>query len=222
MRSGPEQVQRVPVWGGWLRLAHWSIAVSTLLLLASGEILKYFAPVDDAIRDYHIMLGSVLTLAVLLRVILLFVDSSVGRWQALVPSSTQWSAMAAMLRFYLSFARTPLPNWYAHNPLWIPAYVLLYGLLLVQLLSGFWQASTPFIAGFYLPDVHSVFATLIMVFTGLHLVAVFLHDLKGTGSDVSAMINGHRIFVIRKPEQPGIHRVSLDQIPVKRKTPNQS
>lgn len=224
MHAQAEQVRRILVWRGWLRLAHWGIAFSSLLLLASGEIIKHMSHLNDAIRDYHIMLGSVLALALILRAILLFVDRGAGHWRALIPTRSQLVGMRAMLLFYLSFGRMPLPKWYAHNPFWIPVYVLLYGMLLLQVLSGFWQGETPFLAGFYLPDVHSVLATGISILIGLHIAAVFLHDLKGTGSDISAMINGHRIFVIHQPELPpvpSVHTVSLDQIKVKMKNPDE-
>ena len=42
---------------------------------------------------------------------------------------------------------------------------------------------------------------------------VFMHDAKGTGSDISAMVNGHRIFVVQKTDKKEagtVQHVSLD------------
>jgi Ni/Fe-hydrogenase 1 B-type cytochrome subunit len=70
----------------------------------------------------------------------------------------------------------------------------------------------PVVLGFYLPSVHEFLASIILGFTVLHLVTVVLHDFKGTASDISAMINGYKVFVIQKQESSAVHTVSLDQL----------
>jgi hypothetical protein len=69
--------------------------------------------------------------------------------------------------------------------------------------------------------VHDFWAPVILGFSCLHVVTVVLHDAKGTASDVSAMINGHRIFIIE--DRDALHTqdvqfVSLDQIRKPRNT----
>ena len=122
----------------------------------------------------------------------------------------------AVLKYYFSLCRSPLPNWYAHNPLWGPLYLLLFLFFLIQILSGTLQQSHPYIGMVNLHDVHIIGAYVITGFSVVHLLAVFLHDLGGSGSDISAMINGHRIFILKKPvatQQSGeVQSVSLDEL----------
>ena len=69
--------------------------------------------------------------------------------------------------------------------------------------------------GFYLPSVHDFWAKVIMVFSCLHVIYVVLQDAKGTASDVSAMINGHRIFIVEDADTmpaQDTRTISLDQI----------
>jgi Ni/Fe-hydrogenase 1 B-type cytochrome subunit len=62
----------------------------------------------------------------------------------------------------------------------VSGFALLNDLLFIQQLS--------------LSDLHLLTYQVIALFTLLHLPAVFAHDLSGTSSDISGMINGHRIF----------------------------
>lgn len=50
----------------------------------------------------------------------------------------------------------------------------------------------------FLTAWHGLGYGIISTFMVLHILTVFLHDWKGTGSEVSAMISGYKIFVIRK------------------------
>ena len=49
------------------------------------------------------------------------------------------------------------------------------------------------------PDaLHSWLGGVLALFTLLHVIAVFLHDLKGKGALVSAMISGWRYFHVTR------------------------
>ena len=84
---------------------------------------------------------------------------------------------------------------------------ILSGLLLLN--------DTTLLAGISLRDLHNQGNLLIGGFTLLHILAVFSHDLEGTGSDVSAMINGHKTFPITPAQssKPGeAQSVALDDL----------
>lgn len=215
MIPSTERIQRRRIWSGWLRLAHWGMAFAVLVLLATGWLMTYTHGVNDAALDCHYISGAILAMSLLLRLGLLLFDKTTGQWRALIPQPSQLKAMGEMLRFYLSFAKMPLPKWYAHNPLWAPVYALSFMLLGLLVLSGYLMDEQPFFAGFYLPDAHNFAASVIGFFVILHIISVFLHDLKGTGSDISAMISGYRIFVIPKLQDQPIMKnpsISLDEI----------
>jgi Ni/Fe-hydrogenase 1 B-type cytochrome subunit len=209
------RIQRTLVWSGWMRLAHWLVALSVIALVASGWLVKLAPSVADSAGDYHDLAGIGLTLGLILRAWLLFFGTGSAHWKALIPVRTDIDKMGMMLRFYVTMGKSPQPKWYAHNPLWAPIYLLVLIILVVQALTGLLMEAHPVIWGIYLPSVHDFWATVILVFACLHVIAVVLHDAKGTASDVSAMINGHRIFIVEDADtmQPqDIQTISLDQI----------
>jgi len=208
--------QRVSVWSQWMRLAHWSIALSVLTLIATGWLVGSAPSVAAGAADLHGYAASVLMAGLALRIWLLFADKGVGGWEALVPVRANLPAMKQMLVFYLTLGKAPLPNWYAHNPLWVPLYALLYLFLVVMAVTGIFMEEQPLVAGFYLPSIHLAFAKIITVLTVLHLATAVLQDIKGKRGDVSAMLNGYKLFESQKPasvefmrQSPG---VSIDAI----------
>ncbi len=180
-----EAIQYVLVWSGWLRLSHWAIAAGVLFQMLSAFALSH-QHIDYAFWfDWHQIIGQMVLLALGLRLLLLFQPGS-SHWRSLLPDRAKLAGMIQMLKFYLSLARAPLPNWYAHNPLWQPLYVIILFVLLGTCLTGMADDS-------YAP-LHASLATVISVFTLFHVLSVFLHDWKGKGAMLSAMISGHRYF----------------------------
>ncbi len=208
--------QRVSVWSQWMRLAHWSIALSVLTLIATGWLVGNAPSVAAGAADLHGYAASVLMAGLVLRIWLLFADRGVGGWEALVPARANLPAMKQMLMFYLTFGKMPLPNWYGHNPLWVPLYALLYLFLLVMAMTGLFMQEHPLFAGLYLPSIHTAFAKIITALTVFHLLTVVLQDIRGKRGDVSAMLNGYKLFETQKPDQPGFMKpspgVSIDAI----------
>ncbi len=199
-----ETIRRVLVWPAQLRLAHGLIALSTLALIATGLLIEYTPSVADAASHVHGMMAALLTAGLMLRIWVLFTDKTSGQWRALTLQRSQIQAMLEMLKFYVSFGRSRLPAWHAHNPFWIPFYAIVLLLLALMVLSGYLMPSHPLAFSLiYLPSLHRGVATLILIFTAAHFVASILHDLRGEGSDISGVINGYRIFILRqeKPEQ---------------------
>lgn len=214
-------LQRKYIWPGWLRLAHWGMALSVLALMATSWLLKWTPSVATAASDYHVIAGAFLMLSLLLRLWLLVTGKEVAGWQALVPTRKSVDAMLKTLQFYITLGNSPMPGWYAHNPLWVPLYGLLFSILVVMSLTGFFMPEHPVALGFYLPAVHKALAPFIWFFVVAHIVAVIMHDAKAKHSDISGMINGYRIFEIKPLEPPagesGVHKISLDQINIKKK-----
>lgn len=194
-----ETLKRVKVWSGLLRLCHWIMALMLCALGLTAGMLRYAPELAAAARDYHFMAGQVLVLVLALRVYLAFFGDRSERLAALLPGRLELSAAVAMLKFYLSFGRTQLPKWYAHNPFWMPLYLVFYLVLLLGLATGIDHDKG---VVFALDDgraLHALAARILLWFAVLHTLAAFWQDYKGTGSDVSAMISGRRIFVVEKP-----------------------
>lgn len=175
------------------------IALSVIALLISGSVLQYLPHWYDIAIDYHQILGYSLTLALIYRVYILIVSkNNSASWREFIPTSQAKSNIIAMLRFYVSFGRTPLPGWYAHNPFWLPLYLLVFLALAIQLGSGLIMINNIPFSYFDIYLLHHYISQFVFWFTLIHFIAAIAHDIKGSGSDISAMLNGFRIFIINK------------------------
>lgn len=211
------EYRRVLIWSGWLRLCHWSVGLATLVLLLTGWLLAESPSLAESALDVHYLAAGILLFGLMVRFALMLIGKTHERFTALIPTSSDIKGIVATLRFYLSLGRTPLPRWYAHNPLWKLLYLLSYLALLVQLASGAVMQDYPLVWGFYLPTLHAGWAQLLFWFSALHIAAVVLHDGRGRSTDISAMLNGLRLFSIdrdhlRGSEEGHVQFVSLDEV----------
>ena len=188
-----ENIRYVLVWSGWLRLSHWLIAAGILFQITSAWAIGHDNADYTFWQDWHLITGQIILMALALRVVLLFFPGS-SNWRAFIPEKSQLQAMVQMIKFYLSLTRFPLPNWYAHNPLWLPLYLVIFFILAACSITGLLHDSPKIILNYPMVKLHSVLANVIIIFSIFHIVTVFLHDLKGKGAFISAMINGHRYF----------------------------
>lgn len=193
-----EQIRRVAVWSGWLRLAHWGLALATLVLLATGWLIASAPTLVSASSDIHYLAAGILIAALVLRVFVGLFGKGAERFEHMLPRQSEFAAMRASLLFYLSLGKAPMPNWFAHNPLWKPIYLMLFLLLALLALSGWLMPDMPVVGRFYLPRVHLWLSNLVAILTAAHLFSVVLQDLKGKSADISGMLNGERYFSIER------------------------
>lgn len=207
-------LQQKYIWVGKLRFSHWLMAVTVTGLLLTGWLQQHVVQYFQIALDYHYILAYGLTLALTLRIYLLFSSpASASNWRDFMPGKHRLQQAVAMLRFYVSFGRTPLPHWYAHSPLWAPIYLFIFLLLLIQVVSGFLISAGHHTIYINLYSLHQSTSSTIAVISLLHVISVFLHDLKAGTSDVSAMIHGYRTFKIEKPDiSTTVQTVSLNKL----------
>ncbi|MEW8508749.1 MAG: cytochrome b/b6 domain-containing protein [Candidatus Thiodiazotropha sp.] len=209
-------VMRVLVWSVWLRVAHWFLGFTTIGLLASGWLMTNTPLIAQSATEIHFMLSALFLPALLLRLYLLFFGRASELLNACEPTLHRLSQALLVLKFYLTFGKAPLPKWYSHNPLWGPVYLALFFFLFLSSFSGLMLLKdTPVLGTLSLYDLHHLCYQVIAGFTLLHVLSVFSHDLGGTGSDISGMINGHRIFEVdksQKIEQTGSQGIALDDL----------
>lgn len=211
-----EQIRRVTVWRGWLRLAHGLLAGATLVLMATGWLVANAPSVAEAAADWHYLAAGVLLFAIVLRVFLGLFGEGAERFEHLMPTSSEWPSVRASALFYLSLGKAPLPNWFAHNPFWKLLYLFLLIVLVLAALSGWLMPDRPLIGRFYLPHVHALLADMVSIWVLAHLYCVILQDYRGRSADVSAMISGDRYFSVDrdtlvKPEMPQVS-IRLDSL----------
>ncbi|MBT2968523.1 MAG: cytochrome b/b6 domain-containing protein [Candidatus Thiodiazotropha sp. (ex Ctena orbiculata)] len=209
-------VVRVLVWSNRLRVAHWTLGFSTIGLLVTGWLINNTPMMAQSAVEIHYMLSALFLPALLLRLYLLFFGSGSDHFTSCEPNMHRLSQAGLVLSFYLSLGKAPLPKWYSHNPLWGPVYLALFFFMILSGLSGLMLLKeTPMLGTLSLHDLHHLCYLVIAGFTLLHILSVFSHDLAGTGSDISGMINGHRIFEVdraQKIDQTGSQSVALDEL----------
>ena len=188
-------VSYVLVWSRWLRLAHWTLAISTLGLIATGWLMSEATLPDETAGDLHYLLGGVLIPALLLRLYLLFFGKGTDHLSDCEPNRHRLIQAWHVIRFYLTLGKAPLPKWYSHNPLWGPIYIVLFFVLALITLSGLMLLNDGYFFGSISTlGLHRLCYLFILIFTLLHLPAVFSHDLSSKRCDNSAMVNGFRVF----------------------------
>lgn len=202
------EIRRQQVWGKTLRWCHWGMAISVLVLIFTGGLIAWVPEKAEVLDDSHFVAAAVLIAVIAIRFWLLFFGKGSDLLKNFWPNRHQLNQGWEVLRAYLTLGKIPLPKWYAHNPLWAPLYLFLFVLLMLQIVSGLLLLNQITLLGdVSIRQLHVLGFQIITVFTLLHILASFFHDAKGTGSDLSAMVNGHRIFII-EPQQPEKQEIS--------------
>ena len=208
--------RRVLVWSGWLRLSHAAIVFAVPVLLLTGWLLAQSPSLAETALDVHYLASSLLVFGCLIRIVLLFAGREHERLQALIPATGELPAMAGTLRFYISMGRSPAHGWYAQNPLWKPVYLLMYLALILLVATGMAMPENDVVFGFYLPSVHLFWAQLLLWLVVFHIASVLLHDYRRGTTDISAMVNGYRLFLLEdnkgETEAGTVQLVSVDSL----------
>jgi Ni/Fe-hydrogenase 1 B-type cytochrome subunit len=209
------EIKRVEVWSGWLRLSHLLIGLSTLLLLATGKLIQNSPMLATNAVDIHYYTAGFMAIGLLMRIVLMFVGQANEKIGNLIPKANELRVIGETIRFYALLGKAPLPRWYAQNPLWKPIYLAVYLILFLQIATGLLMPKDLLFMGFYPPPIHLFWADLLLAFTLLHIICVIWHDYKRGGNDVSAIINGVKTFTIDRPTSTGNGEQPINFKPLK-------
>jgi Ni/Fe-hydrogenase 1 B-type cytochrome subunit len=174
-------LERIYVWEWPVRLAHWLIVGSILVLAITGLYIgNPFLPVKgEATRHFvmgtmksiHFIAGMVFLVSVLGRLLWMFAGNPYARWKEFVPTTAErfkgiWNTAA----FYV-FIKRDAPDFVGHNPLAGAIYVLVYGLCLLMIATGLAMAS----AGAHVGSLLAWFQFLIPLCGGLQIARLLHH-----------------------------------------------
>ena len=205
-------INRVAVFSKAQRITHWLTVGAITFLLISAWLVQHSDVDVIAWLDWHIMIGQALSLLLAYRIYLLFIPGS-GHWRLLIPTKEQRHVFIQTVKFYASLGKLPCPDWYAFNPVWQPIYLSFIIIMILTTMTGFLIGNYLFLAGFTMPELHAVLASFILYFTLAHIFFAVLHDIKGGGAQISAMLNGFKYFQIKEVENPiKDNSVSLDSL----------
>ena len=134
----------VYVWQYPLRLVHWGLVLSIGVLSVTGYYIHDPYIVGQVNRPFlmgqfrfvHEMFAMIFTALWLLRMYLFFAGNRWVRWRNYVPyRKEQFLEMIEMAKFYLFMKPNPVSK-IGHNALAAMSYVGLYGMVLVEIVTG--------------------------------------------------------------------------------------
>ncbi len=166
-----------------------------MALLFTGWLIAESPSLVQTALDLHYIASGFLVFGIVTRIVLFFFGRDHERLTSLFPAVSELAAMGRTGLFYISLGRSPMPGWYAQNPLWKPVYLLIYLALIILVLTGVLMPDTSVVLGFYVPSVHAFWAQAVLWFSILHITSVIMHDYSNKTTDISAMVNGYRLFL---------------------------
>ena len=139
----PHERVRLYVWENPVRITHWVTASAIVVLSVTGAYIAdpFLVPpggdVMSKIRFIHIVSALVFLVSGLVRTYWLLAGNRFARWSAFIPTS-RFQAMELFRQagFY-AFIRREIPKVLGHNQLAATAYLVLFALLLVEVVTGF-------------------------------------------------------------------------------------
>jgi Ni/Fe-hydrogenase 1 B-type cytochrome subunit len=212
------ELVRVYVWEWPVRMAHWCTAYAILALAATGLYMGHPFVISSGpagarfvmgwAKVIHFYAAIVFVLAVVSRVIWMFLGNTYARWDKFVPTNRRrLLGLLPTLRYYLFRLRQP-PGFVGHNPLagFTYAFVFLMfftmiatGLALYSVSAG---VSSPFrVFSFLLPllggaqtarFVHHVVMWLILAFAVHHVYSSVLMSQVEARGTVESMASGYK------------------------------
>ncbi|HET9014612.1 MAG TPA: Ni/Fe-hydrogenase, b-type cytochrome subunit [Thermomicrobiaceae bacterium] len=218
-----ERIIRVYVWELPVRLVHWTIFITTVILAVTGYYLynPFIVSVTPNaflmgwMRAIHEVTAFVFTAAFLARVYWFFAGNRFAHWRAFIPlKRSQWRGIRDMLKYYL-FLSWRSPEAVGHNSLAAFFYLVVYAIMLVQIVTGFalyqavvhtqpWQ----FLFGWvpvwinlqYLLEIHFLIMFVFIAFTVHHVYSSLLVSAEEKNGLMGSMFSGHKFVPQRLVE----------------------
>lgn len=135
---------RVYVWEWPVRFAHWIIVVTILSLSITGYYMHspFVIPhgrtayVMGTMRFVHLLSAYAFMAAILIRIVWMFVGNRWSSWDQLIPTTKKrLKDFTATARYY-GFMSWSSPPHIGHNAMAGTAYAAVYGMAIVEILTG--------------------------------------------------------------------------------------
>ena len=168
--------REVLVWGGLVRVFHWSVVAGCLLNLAVFTDGK--AP--------HRWIGYGVAIVLAVRIAWGFVGTQHARFSDFVPRS------AALLAYLKALARGREPRFIGHNPAAAVMMLALMALLAAVSLTGWMLTLDAWWGDEALEDLHEALANSIPFLAGLHVAAALFESWRHGENFILSMITGRK------------------------------
>lgn len=211
------------IWELPVRWCHWTNVLSIAILSVTGFLIGNPYTLGSSTSDFtmgwirfvHFSVAYLFTVSVISRVIWSFIGNRYSSWREFFPLMTEAgrAKTVKMLRYYM-FVDKQVPETVGHNPLATAAYVVLFGLYSVMILTGFalYARHAPYgdmhkVLGFMytlfsdqgMRLTHHISMWFIFGFVVNHIYSAWLMDIKEHGGEISSMFSGYK-FTVKKEE----------------------
>jgi Ni/Fe-hydrogenase 1 B-type cytochrome subunit len=229
--DAPDELVKVYVWQIPVRITHWLIAVTIVLLSVTGFYIgRPFMTVPGAAGDsfvmgwmkvIHLYSAWVFTAAVVARIIWMFTGNKYAHWDKFVAlNRTRRRGIMPVVAFY-TFLRNKPPAYVGHNPVAASAYSLVFGLYLIAIATGLvmhgasadvgslmsWFGGwAPLFGGLQIARwIHHVVMWLLLGFAVHHIYSAWLMTIIDADGTMDSIFSGYK-FVERRHLEPGPYR----------------
>lgn len=210
----PAQRVRVYVWQVPVRVTHWTIVLSVVVLSVTGAYIAnpFIIPPGGSfmagMRALHLLFAFIFVAAGLLRTYWLFAGNRFAHWRAFVPTSrAQLEEIVRQLGWYL-FLRPKAPRVLGHNQLAAGTYLVVFVLFGIQTVTGFalmgihgtepWATLfgwlVDLLGGQWVRLVHHLLMWAILAFVVHHVYAAVLVDHWERNGLLSSIVTGSKFL----------------------------
>ena len=222
---------RVYVWQIPVRLTHWLIALSIVVLSITGfyigrPFITVTGPAGESflmgwVKVVHGYTAYVFIGAVVARIIWMFTGNNHARWDKFLPvHSTRRKGLWPTISFY-SFLRDRAPGYVGHNPLAGATYVAVFGLYLLAIATGLFLRGASAPVGSLLYEyaslaslivglqtarwIHHAIMWLLLGFAVHHVYSAILMASVEKNGTMDSIFTGYK-WVPRADIEPGPYR----------------
>lgn len=190
----------VPIWDIWIRLFHWSLAISVGLLFYTGIT-------GDLFFDWHRVTGEFVLLLIVFRLVWGVIGSSNARLSALLKSPAEG------VRHLQHLAKRDVPQEREHNAAGAWAVIAMIVMLGTQAVTGLFIADEDeLVEGALYGDVsssvsalayriHHINAELLQIIVIVHVLMIVIYALYAKRNLVVPMLSG-KLDWISESEPP--------------------
>jgi Ni/Fe-hydrogenase 1 B-type cytochrome subunit len=209
----------VYLWEWPIRAMHWLAVACIVVLVVTGFYIgrPYFITSGEAsahylmgwVRFLHFAAAGVLVATAIIRLYWLFAGNPFERWGALFPvRRADWVNLWRQVKFYLMIQPEKAPHYLGHNPLQQLSYTGLYGVALIQAITGFamygqsrpegfWYSLfgwvVPLLGGIQIVHfVHHILTWVFLIFIPIHIYLALRADMLERTGTISSIVSGGR------------------------------
>lgn len=221
-------LRRVYVWELPVRLTHWLIVFSIIVLSATGYYIGHpFVNVPGPAKDHfvmgtaravHMYAAIVFALSAFVRFYWLFAGNAYARLPEFIPlSARRFQSMWKTMKFYSFLSREP-DHYPGHNALASQSYLMIFAVYVVMIVTGLvlyavgaapsspfaiFDRLAPWLDGLQMTRlIHHVGMWIILIFVVAHLHFVLLSSLTERTGTFDSIFSG---FKFVPPEEVGPH-----------------